>query len=105
MAAEYLSSRGLRILCTNFRSRQGEIDIVAKEGLTVVFCEVKYRRNRGLGLPSEAVNRKKQRIICRVADFYRCRYALPDNTDYRFDVISILDNEISWYKNAFEYQV
>ncbi|MCR4741178.1 MAG: YraN family protein [Lachnospiraceae bacterium] len=103
MACGYLASEGLLILERNFRCRSGEIDIIAKDKETYVFVEVKYRRSSSMGFPSEAVDRKKQATISKVADFYRVRYKLSSDTSYRFDVISIMGSEIKWYKNAFDY--
>ncbi|MCR5108873.1 MAG: YraN family protein [Lachnospiraceae bacterium] len=102
-AADHLRSKGLNILECNFRCRIGEIDIIAKDKRTIVFVEVKYRRNKKLGLPSEAVDIRKQITISRVADYYRLINRLPEGTPYRFDVVAILGEEIRWYENAFEY--
>ena len=66
LAAEYLSSRAVRILERNFRSREAEIDIIAQEGETLLFIEVKARKageKSGSGL--EAVGAAKQKRICR----------------------------------------
>ena len=55
-AGQFLERQGLVILCYNFRNRYGEIDLVAKDGETTVFVEVKYRKDGQKGLPQEAVN-------------------------------------------------
>lgn len=101
MAAEYLEKQGLVILETNFRSRQGEIDIVARDDKYLVFVEVKFRSSTRLGSALEAVNYKKQCQICKVADYYRCRHRLGDDTMVRYDVVAIQGEEIIWVKNAF----
>jgi putative endonuclease len=103
-AEEYLQTCGYRILERNYRCRQGEIDLIAREGEALVFLEVKYRRTAAHGLPSEAVTPAKQRTICRVADYYRLTHGIPDNTPCRFDVVSILGQEITLYRNAFLYR-
>lgn len=103
-AAVFLQENGVRILERNFRCRQGEIDLIGKEGSTVVFFEVKYRKNDACGMPAEAVDRRKQARICRAADIYRMKRRLYDNVSLRFDVIAVLGGEITWYRNAFEYQ-
>lgn len=54
-AAQYLASRGMQIVATNWRCRLGEVDIIAREGATLVFCEVKTRRGLAFGLPLEAI--------------------------------------------------
>lgn len=69
-ACEYLKKNGLQIVERNFRVRQGEIDIVAQDKGTLVFVEVKYRKDASKGLPEEAVNLRKQRQISKVALFY-----------------------------------
>ena len=63
IAAAYLSSSGLRLLDRNWRCREGELDIVARDGDALVFCEVKTRRGVGYGHPVEAVTHTKQRRL------------------------------------------
>lgn len=105
-AAEYLKSKGVAILEMNFTLKGGEIDIIGIDSdNTYIFVEVKYRKSKSHGFPNEAVTYYKQRTICRVATLYREIKKLPQNGSLRFDVISILDNEITWYKNAFEYHI
>lgn len=102
-AGLFLERQGLKILCYNFRSRCGEIDIVAGDGDTVVFVEVKYRRNEERGLPQEAVGYQKRRRICRVADYYRMLHGMGDFSPVRFDVVAICGGRITWFQNAFDY--
>lgn len=102
-AGLFLENQGLRILCYNFRNRYGEIDIVARDGATIVFVEVKYRKDTSKGLPQEAVDYRKQRKICRVADYYRMIHKMGDFSPVRFDVVAICGEEISWIQNAFDY--
>lgn len=102
-AAGYIIEQGGRVTERNFRSRMGEIDIVAQDDGAICFVEVKYRRSASKGHPAEAVDAKKQFTICRTADYYRMKHHLPDDISYRFDVISITGDEMIWYKNAFEY--
>ncbi len=103
LAAEYLEKQGLRIIEKNFRCRQGEIDLIAYDGSYYIFIEVKYRRTAEAGNPAEAVGYRKQIKICRAADFYRMSRRISASTPVRFDVIGILDGQITWYKNAFYY--
>ncbi|MBO4337405.1 MAG: YraN family protein [Lachnospiraceae bacterium] len=105
MAAAYLSGRGVRIAEKNFRLRQGEIDLIGYEDKTLVFFEVKYRKNADCGSPAEAVGIRKQTQICRVAAFYRSFHNISFDTPVRYDVISILGDEITWIKNAFPERV
>ena len=69
-AGYYLEQQGYEILQYNYRCHAGEIDIVARDGSYIVFCEVKYRKGRGTGNALDAVNEKKQRVLCRCALFY-----------------------------------
>ncbi len=104
LAAAYLKDRGVRILETNFRCRNGEIDLVCEDGDYLVFTEVKYRKTDKNGSPLAAVTIQKQRTICRVADFYRVRYGIPLSRGIRYDVIGICGSEVTWIKNAFPHR-
>ncbi|MBO5426746.1 MAG: YraN family protein [Lachnospiraceae bacterium] len=104
IAVNYLKNKGYFIIQTNFRVRQGEIDIVARDGSTIVFVEVKYRSTSRSGNPLEAVNKTKQRKISKAALFYLNKNKIsPDNTPIRFDVIGILGEQITHIENAFDY--
>lgn len=103
-AADYLKQKGYRILERNFYSRYGEIDIIAREGKYLVFVEVKYRTNTSHGTPQEAVSYSKQRTICRVANYYCLKRGIQEGTACRFDVVAILGNDVTLFRNAFEYQ-
>lgn len=103
LACAYLQRNGVQILEQNFRNRQGEIDLIGRDGKHLVFFEVKYRRNLQCGGALAAVDYKKQRQICKVADYYRCMHGIGDNCWIRYDVIAIEDEEITWIKNAFEH--
>lgn len=103
---EWLERRGYQIVARNFRCRNGEIDIVAKEGGYLVFIEVKYRGNSTAGLPEEAVGIQKQRIISRVALFYMIRFGYRETTPVRFDVVAVSGGEdvsVTLYQNAFDF--
>ncbi len=103
LAEDYLKERKCQILEKNFRTRQGEIDLIIKDQEYLVFVEVKYRKNASLGMPYEAVDYKKQRQICRISDYYRVFHQVSEFTPMRFDVISICGSQIDWIKNAFAY--
>lgn len=102
-ACEYLKEKGLQIVERNFRVRQGEIDIVARDKGTLVFVEVKYRRDTAAGRPQEAVTYKKQKQISKVALFYLSFHRLPLSTPCRFDVVAICKEDICWISNAFYF--
>lgn len=99
-AADYLAKSGYRILEMNYRCRIGEIDIVARDGEYVVFCEVKYRSGSRSGNPLEAVDLRKQRVIFRCGEFYLTEHHLMD-VPCRFDVIGIEGERITHIKDAF----
>ena len=84
--AEYLRSLGYRILSSRYRVREGEIDIVARDGECLVFVEVKARRNDKH--PEDAVNAGKQRRIIRAARQYRSSHQVVD-IPYRFDILTL----------------
>lgn len=101
MAARLLQKEGLKILEKNFRCPLGEIDIVALDGDTVVFVEVKMRSSRMFGLPEESVTARKLSVIARVGDWYRLNHSeLPLLS--RIDVISIRSDtgEVKRIKNV-----
>lgn len=102
-AAEYLTARGFQIVERNFRCRQGEIDIIGYDGEYLVFVEVKYRSSGCFDGPLAAVGRAKMQKICRVADFYRHRERVPQEIPIRYDVVGILQKEITWIPNAFPH--
>lgn len=88
IACEYLRERGYKIVDQNYRTRGGEIDIIAEgEGMTI-FVEVKTRRSRTFGFPEEAIDRRKQLKIARTAENYLAVHHLYD-VDYRIDSIGI----------------
>lgn len=105
VAASYLAKQGIQILDRNYRCRMGEIDIVAREGRTYVFCEVKFRTTGSAGDPAEAVDSRKQATIFRVAAYYLKQHRLSENTSCRFDVIAMTGagayTQIRWIPDAF----
>ncbi len=103
LAAEYLAAQGMRIVGRNFRYKQGEIDIIGYHNQYLVFVEVKYRSSDTMGNALEAVDARKQRQICRVADYYRYLHRLGNNTMVRYDVVAIQGERIQWIQNAFPH--
>lgn len=102
-AAGYLERQGMRIVEKNYRSRQGEIDLIGWHQGFLVFVEVKYRRDTSKGYAMEAVDGRKQRRICRVADYYRYSHRIDDSIGVRYDVVAIQGEEIHWIRNAFSH--
>lgn len=76
---------------------------MAKEGVCLVFVEVKYRRNKAAGHPAEAVTRHKQKKIIHAAEYYCWKHRIADTCPCRFDVVAILGDEVEHIRNAFEY--
>ena len=100
-AAQYLQQKGFRILEHNFYSHCGEIDLVAKDKDYLVFVEVKYRKNDRGGHPLETVDVRKQRRVCRTAEYYCLSHGSGETTPCRFDVVGIIGNEIIHVEDAF----
>jgi putative endonuclease len=105
LAARYLTDAGLVILDRNWRCRHGEIDIVARDGDAVVFCEVKTRRGDAFGEPADAVVAAKVRRLRRLAaQWLSATGARPG--EVRFDVVSVLPQRrgaarVEHLRNAF----
>ena len=103
LAAEYLKQHGMKIMEMNFRGRQGEIDIIGYHNGYLVFVEVKYRGSTAKGFAAAAVDARKQRQICKVADYYRYIHKISDNSPIRYDVVAIQGESIEWIPNAFTH--
>jgi putative endonuclease len=107
LACEELRRRGYAILDRRFRTRCGEIDIVARDGPDLVFVEVRARSDGSFGNPFESVTWQKRHRLCRVAAAYLGRKQLPD-VPCRFDVVGVMgtaggDFNIEVVKNAFDF--
>jgi putative endonuclease len=105
VAAKFLRNNGYKILIRNFRCATGEIDIVARDGKTIVFVEVKTRQNDDPA-PEEQVNDPKRHQITKAAKFYMSRYGVPP-PPARFDVVAIVwptgrEPQIRHTPDAFE---
>jgi putative endonuclease len=104
-AESFLRTQGLELLQRNFSSRFGEIDLIMEDDQTLVFVEVKYRRNNHHGSGAEAVTFHKQGRISRTAAWYLAKNPRRADQFCRFDIISInhqdKDQGIEWIRNAF----
>jgi putative endonuclease len=106
-AAEYLYCEKYEVITRNFRSRFGEVDIIARDGKYIVFVEVKTRYNSIYGSPGEAVNYTKITKLRKTAEYYIIKNKLYKDF-FRFDVIEVYidynDNSqtIKHIKNAFQ---
>ena len=103
LVCAYLKKQGYEILERNFRTRVGEIDIIAVDEGCLVFIEVKTRKDDACGLPAEAVDYRKQQTISRVASQYIQKYLRYDAI-MRFDVAEVWMDEmkVNLIKNAFD---
>ncbi len=90
IAIEYLKAKGYKVLKTNYVKNHGEIDIITEFNNTIVFVEVKYRKNLSFGHPLESISEKKIRKILETANLYLIDNDI--NKNIRFDVVSILEN-------------
>ncbi len=99
-AARFLTQQGYRLVARNVSAAGGEIDIVALDGHTLVFVEVKKRSSAAFGGPVAAVTATKQRRIARAATQYIKANSLKFDS-IRFDVICILDGKLEHILNAF----
>lgn len=102
-AAQYLSRHGLKLVEQNYRSRYGEIDLIMRDGESLVFVEVRLRRNTDFGGAAASIDARKQQRIIRTAQQYLA--GLPHTPPCRFDAVLMGDaqgGQVAWLKNAFE---
>ncbi|MHB2024638.1 MAG: YraN family protein [Mycobacteriales bacterium] len=89
LAVEHLARDGITLLARNWRCQVGELDIVGREGDTIVFCEVKTRRATRFGAPVEAITRAKAARLRRLAGCWLAEHA-PGSSAVRLDVLAVL---------------
>ena len=100
-ALAYLQEQGLSLICRNYYCRFGEIDLIMRDQDTLVFIEVRYRKNNDFGGALASITKRKQDKIVKTAKHY---LAQLDNEPYcRFDAIAIDQQSLSpqWIQNAF----
>ncbi|PKM61460.1 MAG: YraN family protein [Firmicutes bacterium HGW-Firmicutes-4] len=107
LAVAFLKNADHQIRDRNYKKPSGEIDLITQDGDTLVFIEVKYRKNLDYGYPREAVNRAKQKRIAKTALWYLKEQQL-DDVNIRFDVVEIYysqDGEqvINHFESAFSF--
>ena len=107
VALNFLVGKGLVPTSSNLRTQYGEIDLIMKDGNTIVFIEVKTRTNKKYGLPEVSITRQKQIHIKQSAEFIMQQH--PDwGTNWRIDVLAVSGQpgdpapEILWFENAVE---
>jgi putative endonuclease len=105
LACGFLQRHGLQLLTRNYRCRRGEIDIVMRDGDSLVFVEVRYRHRTAFGTAAETVSASKQARIIHCANCYLAQYRAW-NEPARFDVVCIEggspQRHIEWLKDAFD---
>ena len=100
LAKKFLKRHKFKIIKTNYKTKMGEIDIIAQDSNYIVFVEVKTRSSKAFGRASEAVDKNKQRHIKNVAVEFLKKYQMLD-CNVRFDVIEVYGEEINHIINAF----
>lgn len=100
-AVDYLQNQGLNIITRNYRTRFGEIDIIAKDKEILVFVEVKRKTQDFFGEPYEMVGKKKASKLIRMAEYYLMDEKIDSEPDWRIDVISIDSKcRVKWIRSA-----
>lgn len=98
---DYLIGQGYEILAMNYRRPTGEIDVIAKQGRTVAFIEVKRRTTSRWGTPAEAVTPQKRRRIVRTALLFMQERGLMD-ASVRFDIVELTPGNVRHIEAAFD---
>jgi len=99
-AHSYLIDKGLKPVCRNFRCKQGELDLIMTDKLTLVIIEVRFRKTDKYGSAVESVTRAKQSRIIAATHIYLSSH--KTDCPIRFDVVAISGNgNIDWVQNAF----
>jgi putative endonuclease len=99
--ARWYERRGYEVVARNWRCRDGELDLVLRNGRTFVFCEVKTRSSDAFGAPVEAVGREKQARLRRLAARWLEDAAPMRPAQIRFDVASVLAGDVEVLEGAF----
>lgn len=105
VAADFLITNKIKVVDRNYRTRFGEIDIVAKDRKSFVFVEVKAKQTSRFGKPYEMVTAKKEKKLIATSKNYLIEHKIdPEAADWRIDVVSIdyETGQIEWLKNAVE---
>ncbi|MGD8170952.1 YraN family protein [Vibrio sp. TRT 21S02] len=102
-AEKYLLSCGLALIERNFNTKGGELDLIMKQGSTIIFVEVRYRKNQSYGHAAETVTASKAKKLIHAANIWLMKNNLSVySTDFRFDLVAIHSQgqQIDWIKNA-----
>ncbi|PTR34876.1 putative endonuclease [Luteibacter sp. OK325] len=101
-ALSFLQARGLRLVRANFLCRHGEIDLVMRDGDTVVFVEVRYRRSAAFGGALGSVTAAKRRKLISAAHLWLAWHPHDARRPCRFDVLAFEGDAVEWVRGAFE---
>jgi len=105
IAADYLQQQGLKLLETNYRCRFGEIDLVMRDSKTLIFVEVRLRRNSMFGGAAYSINSSKQKKLIITAEHYLQQHSTVTKLACRFDAI-LMDKtsttNLQWIQSAFD---
>jgi putative endonuclease len=102
LAKAYLLKQGLIFLERNYHCRHGEIDLIFKDKASIIFVEVRFRRQVAFGSACETIDGKKQKKIIKTAQYYLYKHRLTESVIGRFDVIGITPSKGYAKKNALE---
>ncbi len=100
-ARNHYRLRGYRILGTNVWAAGNELDVIARRGRSLVFCEVKEKGGDGFGDPTEMVDAEKQRRVRRAATAWLARYPELEELELRFDVVAVRPGGLERIADAF----
>jgi len=106
-AARYLGAQGLEVLEQGYRCRLGEIDLVCRDGATLVIVEVRARSDRSHGGAADSIDRRKQHKLVQATRHYLMRHPRWWDAPLRFDVVAVDDiaghaPDLEWIRNAFD---
>ena len=95
-AADYLAARGLKLIARNYRCRGGEIDLIMRDGASLVFVEVRERAGTGFGGAAASITAGKQARVQLAAQHYLARHGL--DLPCRFDAVLVQDGSLEWLR-------
>ncbi|OSM00056.1 putative endonuclease [Magnetofaba australis IT-1] len=102
IAARAYRRRGCEIIARNARTRYGELDLVARDGDVLIFCEVKTRRSHSAGAPADAIDARKQARLAQLAEAWRLQHPQLMTLDCRFDAALVARDGIHWRVEIIE---
>lgn len=101
LAVRWYKDHGFEILATQWHTAGGELDVVAFDGKTIVFCEVKTRRSNAFGSPLESVTYRKQKRVRDSASAFLANTDHPYAEHIRFDVAAVVGSKLNIFEDAF----